>query len=256
MVTVAIRAMDEADVPVVSEIRVRGWQWAYEGIVPAGYLATMDPAEDAARRREFFATSRGRVRNLLAVVRDDSASGGGARGDSPEDGSAAGASARGGSPRDDSPQGGSATGGGTRDSSAAGGSARGDSPRDDSASGGSARERVVGWAAFGPYRGEPDTTADCELYALYLRPEWAGRGVGRALMAEVVRQAAAQGRERLLLWVLADNARARRFYAAAGFAPDGTEATDTFDGVSLSEVRYARDLRNAASAAAPEQPTG
>jgi GNAT superfamily N-acetyltransferase len=105
---------------------------------------------------------------------------------------------------------------------------------------------VVGWASFGPYRGEPDSTADGELYALYLRPEWVGRGVGRALTDAVVAGTVRRGRRRLLVWVLADNSRARRFYAAAGFAPDGTETSDDYDGVPLRELRYVRDLPAAA----------
>jgi GNAT superfamily N-acetyltransferase len=176
---VQIRAMTAADVSAVSEIRIRGWQAAYAGILPQSYLDALDPAEDAARRREFFAASAGRVRNLLAV------DGGGGRGES-------------GTP--------------------------------------------VGWAAYGPYRGEPDTAADGELYALYVRPDRIGTGVGRTLMSAVAEGAAELGRTRLLLWVLADNSRARRFYAAAGFAPDGAETTDDYDGVPARELRYAREL--------------
>jgi len=101
---------------------------------------------------------------------------------------------------------------------------------------------VVGWAAFGPYRGEQEGTAVGELYALYVRPDRIGTGAGRALTAAVVAEATRQGRRRLLLWVLADNARARRFYAAAGFAPDGAETVDEIHGVPLRELRYARDL--------------
>lgn len=170
--TAQIREMTGADVAAVADIRVRGWRWAYEGIVPRRYLDAMDPEEDAARRREMLANAAGRVRNLLAVV-------------------------------DGVP---------------------------------------VGWAAFGPYRGEPDDAGDGELYALYVLPEHVGTGIGRALTSEVVRQTAELGRARLLLWVLADNARARRFYAAAGFAPDGAETTDDYDGVPLREVRYVRAL--------------
>jgi GNAT superfamily N-acetyltransferase len=162
--------MAEADVRAVAEIRVRGWRWAYAGIVPQAYLDAMDPEEDAERRRAFLAGSRGRVQNLLAVV-------------------------------DGEP---------------------------------------VGWAALGPYRGEPDDTRDGELYALYVLPEHVGTGVGRALTSAAVRRTSELGRDRLLLWVLADNARARRFYAAAGFAPDGAEATDDYDGVALRELRYVR----------------
>src|SRR5690242_20750880 len=95
---VQIREMTEADVTTVSMIRVRGWQWAYAGLLPQGYLDAMDPEQDAAERREFLARSAGRVKNLVAEV----------------DGVA------------------------------------------------------VGWAAFGPYRGEPDDSDDGELYALYV----------------------------------------------------------------------------------------
>jgi RimJ/RimL family protein N-acetyltransferase len=45
------------------------------------------------------------------------------------------------------------------------------------------------------------------------------------------------------LWVLADNARARRFYDKGGFAPDGATQEEEYDGTLLTEVRYARDTR-------------
>ncbi|WP_232792290.1 GNAT family N-acetyltransferase [Actinacidiphila yeochonensis] len=101
---------------------------------------------------------------------------------------------------------------------------------------------VVGWAAFGPYRGEPAGGPLAELYTLYVLPARVGTGVGRALTAEVLRRAAALGCSRLALWVVAENARARRFYAAAGFAPDGTAAVELYGGAPVTEVRYVRDL--------------
>jgi ribosomal protein S18 acetylase RimI-like enzyme len=48
---VVIRPMTDADVDEVAAVRVRSWQSAYAGIVPADYLAAMDPAELAKRRR-------------------------------------------------------------------------------------------------------------------------------------------------------------------------------------------------------------
>ena len=46
---------------------------------------------------------------------------------------------------------------------------------------------------------------------------------------------------RVVLWVLADNARARRFYERAGFAHDGV--TNILTGLGgVLELRYARDL--------------
>lgn len=101
---------------------------------------------------------------------------------------------------------------------------------------------LVGWASFGPYRGEETEAATGELYALYVRPERIGTGVGRLLTAEVIRRSAELGRSRLALWVLTGNARARRFYAAAGFSPDGATATESYDGTPVEEMRYIRVL--------------
>jgi len=45
----------------------------------------------------------------------------------------------------------------------------------------------------------------------------------------------------VVLWTLTENARARRFYARAGFAPDGATNILTALG-DVEELRYARDL--------------
>ncbi|HEY9440849.1 MAG TPA: GNAT family N-acetyltransferase [Streptomyces sp.] len=104
---------------------------------------------------------------------------------------------------------------------------------------------VTGWACYGPRRdGQP---GDAELYAIYVLPGRTGTGVGRALMAEGTARAGAAGHlshqsAAMVLWVLTENAPARRFYERAGFRPDG--ATNSFDilGTPVPEVRYARAL--------------
>ncbi|MFF1922091.1 GNAT family N-acetyltransferase [Streptomyces sp. NPDC058221] len=101
---------------------------------------------------------------------------------------------------------------------------------------------VVGWAAYGPYRENGRRLARGELYAIYVSPERTGTGVGRALMAEVLARATAAGYPDLALWVLRENAPARRFYARAGFRPDGAEEPFEVDGVPVPEVRYVRSL--------------
>ncbi|MFG2812649.1 GNAT family N-acetyltransferase [Streptomyces sp. NPDC048410] len=93
--------------------------------------------------------------------------------------------------------------------------------------------RVVGWASVGPYRDGETRTEDAELYALYADPAHIGTGVGRALLTEALARTATH--PRMLLWVLRDNTRARRFYERAGFRPDGAE-----DGTAVPEVRYVR----------------
>ncbi|MFJ3527078.1 MULTISPECIES: GNAT family N-acetyltransferase [unclassified Streptomyces] len=101
---------------------------------------------------------------------------------------------------------------------------------------------VIGWAAYGPYRENGARLARGELYAIYVLPELTGTGVGRALMSEVLARAGAAGHPDLALWVLRENAPARRFYARAGFRPDGAEESFEVDGVPVPEVRYVRPL--------------
>ncbi|MER7540169.1 GNAT family N-acetyltransferase [Streptomyces sp. NPDC097704] len=97
--------------------------------------------------------------------------------------------------------------------------------------------RVVAFSCFRPC---PDGTA--ELAALYALPEVWGAGVGRALMAATTEALVAAGFRTAALWVLAGNARGRRFYEAAGWRPDGTTAREETGGRVLEELRYRRDL--------------
>ncbi|MFF6947614.1 GNAT family N-acetyltransferase [Streptomyces iakyrus] len=101
---------------------------------------------------------------------------------------------------------------------------------------------IVGWVCHGPYREGEVRTEEAELYALYVHPDRKGRGVGRALLTESVARCSAAGHGRLLLWVLKENDRARRFYERAGFRADGAEEPFEVDGVTVPEVRYARTL--------------
>ncbi|GHG87520.1 GNAT family N-acetyltransferase [Streptomyces lanatus] len=104
---------------------------------------------------------------------------------------------------------------------------------------------IVGWACHGPYRDGEVRTGDAELYAIYVDPGRYGGGIGDALLQESVLRCTAAGHARMLLWVLKDNAGARRFYERAGFAADGAEEPFEVDGVGVPEVRYARELPGA-----------
>jgi len=112
---------------------------------------------------------------------------------------------------------------------------------------------IVGYASFGPETDvlgapwpHPPTKAGAagqvaELYALYVHPDWWSTGTGRALMDRALARTAAAGYGDIVLWVLRDNARARRFYERAGFAPDG--ASNVLVGLGgVEEVRCRRPL--------------
>jgi GNAT superfamily N-acetyltransferase len=101
---------------------------------------------------------------------------------------------------------------------------------------------VIGWACHGPDRDSEVRAGDVELYAIYVHPDLLGQGIGHALLRESARRCSAAGHERMLLWVLKENAPARRFYERAGFLPDGAEEPFEAAGVAVPEMRYARLL--------------
>jgi GNAT superfamily N-acetyltransferase len=96
---------------------------------------------------------------------------------------------------------------------------------------------VVGFAAVGPAQ-EPAGAG--ELYAINLDPDHWGTGAGRALLEAAQAELARLGFAETVLWVLPGNARARRFYAAAGWVTDGAERTSEVFGMTVPEVRYRR----------------
>ncbi|MEW2527976.1 GNAT family N-acetyltransferase [Streptomyces sp. NPDC047071] len=101
----------------------------------------------------------------------------------------------------------------------------------------------VGWICFGPLRGEaPGPGRFGEVYALYVSVDLIGQGIGRRLLEEAHGQMKEQGFESSALWVLADNQRARRFYEQSGYQADGATQDDTYDEVTLTELRYQRVL--------------
>lgn len=71
---VRIRGMTLGDCAPVAEIRVRGWQQAYTGLIPQPYLDAMDVAQDTERRRTHFMAGGAAV-NLVAGTPDATVSG-------------------------------------------------------------------------------------------------------------------------------------------------------------------------------------
>ncbi|MFF9478704.1 GNAT family N-acetyltransferase [Streptomyces sp. NPDC014733] len=171
---VRVREMGEGDAEVVAAVRVRGWQAAYEGLMPRAYLDALSIPEQAAAQR---ARLRRRSPAVLDLVAERAGT-------------------------------------------------------------------VVGWACVGPTPDGPGPAPAPvgELFALYVTPERIGTGIGRTLMTAALEHARKAGFGELRLWVVRGNTRARRFYARAGFTPDGTEQTDEMDGVPVPELRYRRML--------------
>ena len=105
-----------------------------------------------------------------------------------------------------------------------------------------AHEKAIGWVSFGAYRGDIEAPDFGEVYALYVDPMLIGQGIGRALLYAVHNHTLAQRFSTMKLWVLRDNLRARKFYAAAGYVPDGAIQTDMYGETEVAELRYRRQM--------------
>jgi ribosomal protein S18 acetylase RimI-like enzyme len=99
------------------------------------------------------------------------------------------------------------------------------------------RGTVRGFTRGGPSRDEDAEPGTAEVYAIYVDPRSWRLGVGGRLLAEVLARLDARSTS---LWVLEENAAARRFYAGHGFLPDGVRKPDSIGGVEVVEVRLVR----------------
>jgi ribosomal protein S18 acetylase RimI-like enzyme len=166
------REGDAGDARAIAEIHVRGWQWAYRGMLPDDLLARLAVDSRAAFWRQWL-VERAPDRHLWLAL---------------------------------------------------------------------CETRPVGFAA-GASRDVAASSDTAELYALYLEADVVELGIGRALCSHAMDRLVSAGFRTATLWVLAANARARRFYERTGWCADGAARTEDWHGVPLHEVRYARDLR-------------
>ncbi len=95
-------------------------------------------------------------------------------------------------------------------------------------------DQVVGFTAVHPQEGE--------MYLLFVHPEHAGRGVGRALLAAAHEALRAAGCREAFLYTHEANKRALAVYEAAGYQRDGTVRESDFRGVHQREPRLVKAL--------------
>lgn len=104
-------------------------------------------------------------------------------------------------------------------------------------------DRVIGWVSFGASRGKDARPEVGEVWAIYLDPHHIATGAGRALWSAARTRLAERGFTSVILWVLAGNAGAIRFYERAGFALEpGSAQRFTLGGREIEELRYVATL--------------
>jgi ribosomal protein S18 acetylase RimI-like enzyme len=96
------------------------------------------------------------------------------------------------------------------------------------------RDRVMGFTAVHPPEGE--------MFLLFVHPEHAGCGVGRALLDAAHEALRAAGCREVFLYTHEENARALAVYEAAGYRRDGSVRESDFRGVHLREPRMVKPL--------------
>ncbi len=159
------------DARQVAEIHVTTWQAAYQGILPADYLASLSVDQREAMWRESIV--KGVPQLFVAKVEGD----------------------------------------------------------------------MVGWVAFGRCRDEGSTPDSAEVWAIYVAPPSWSSGVGRMLWHRSQARMLEQGFKTVRAWVFTQNARAIRFYRAAGFVPDLWSVKEfELGGKQVQEMCYARAL--------------
>jgi ribosomal protein S18 acetylase RimI-like enzyme len=98
--------------------------------------------------------------------------------------------------------------------------------------------RVAGFACYGTAR-PPHFELSGELYATYFLPKMIGKGYGAAIMLEAMAGLKGLGHDDMMLWVIENNVRARRFYERLGGVQiANSRQSFKLDGTAIWEVAY------------------
>ena len=100
---------------------------------------------------------------------------------------------------------------------------------------------MVGTASFCRSRWQ-EYSGYGEIISIYLLPEYIGKGCGGPLLRACLEELKKMGFERILLWVLEDNHRARKFYEKYGFTFSGDCQTEQIGRKPLRELMYVYEM--------------
>lgn len=95
---------------------------------------------------------------------------------------------------------------------------------------------IIGFITIAVCRDEDLKKCFYEIIALYLDPEYIGMGYGKSAMDWIKKEIKNRGYDKIALWVLEENKRARIFYEKSGFVADGKYKSSGL--ADAKEVRY------------------
>jgi L-amino acid N-acyltransferase YncA len=100
-------------------------------------------------------------------------------------------------------------------------------------------EAVIGFACYSSCQDEDKPSiVSGELVAIYLLPEYFGKGLGAHLFKAACSQLSQQGFSDLVVWVLEGNTLGITFYEKMGLTRDGASKRDTIRGSEVVKIRY------------------
>lgn len=105
---------------------------------------------------------------------------------------------------------------------------------------------VKGMMRWGTLR---DGQESLELKELYVDPFFQGKGIGKKMMSYFLLEAGKKKVDRVFLWVLEDNRRARHFYETFGCAVQ--DERTKYPGTDQYQVKYAASLKQIRRSASP-----
>ena len=97
--------------------------------------------------------------------------------------------------------------------------------------------RIIGTASFCKSRWQQYSDYG-EIVSIYFLPAYMGKGYGQHLLKKCIEELNILGYDKILLWVLEDNQRARSFYEKNGFSCSEIYLNDNIGGKDLREVMY------------------
>lgn len=102
--------------------------------------------------------------------------------------------------------------------------------------------RIIGTSSFSKSRFSKYEDYG-EIISIYFLPEYIGRGYGVSLLHRATEELEKLGYGCILLWVLQDNHKARRFYEKNGFVRSSEEKLANIGGKDLKEIMYVHQVR-------------
>jgi len=102
---------------------------------------------------------------------------------------------------------------------------------------------VVGFCRFDYYNIPKEDDIDCELNALYVKPEMKRNGIGKKLMQYVINEFKSLKKRRMIVWCLKENFSGRAFYEAMGGKSSENKIME-FGGKEYEVISYLYDLQD------------